>query len=158
MVELAWHDTACVAVVNAVRNPRTPILQTVHPTLDGPSWHSLSVAQSIRHLGCRIELCRQAFHLESVQQLLLVDDSVRNVLCGLYRLWEEDEEEGPHLDGPFAGPAGAAAAAGVEVEQDPLLVMERVGDNLDCLFLRLRANPFLFLSAARGTHHQCVST
>ena len=136
----------------------------------------MMASSMIRHSllgGCPMELCREAFHHESIQKVLLSDESVRDTLCGLYRLheWEEDDKEaedetaGPTItslaEGPWwlagedstnAAAAAAAAGDGADVKLDRLLLsLELVHDNLDCLFLRLRETPSLFrTSTAHG--------
>lgn len=93
-----------------------------------------------------------------VQPAMLNDSHVRNTLFGLYRLHEwEDGEAGelePRPVDPNSDPNAAVSAvttAGVtsSMERDPLLALELVRDNLDCLFVRLRENPSLF--AARSS-------
>ena len=152
LVELAWHETARADVVAAVRVPISPILRTHLPALDTVSDDDSGIAASIRCLGYPMELCREAFHLESVQQLLLSNAAVRDALCGLYRLfeWEDDETAGPSFadDRLGADPNAPAVVGGADVKLDPLRALELVHDNLDCLFLRLRKTPSLFRTTA----------
>ena len=148
-----FHETARDAVSVPIRADLATVIRAQLPAADWASKYtnSLSLTRSLRSAGCPADLCCRAFHHTSVQQLLLGTDhgAARELLRALYRLhaWEDGVTDDDVVQVEEESTAQLNPVLPGDVLQ-LLGTLERVSDNLDALFLRLRESPARFSTSS----------